>query len=61
MNMVAFCYKGKANMDINGTLTELEENQLLVCPPKTHVRSHVPHVALNCLIINTHFPGGGRT
>ena len=37
MNMVVFCYKGRANMDINGTLTELEENHLLVCPPNTSI------------------------
>lgn len=33
MNMVAFCCKGRAHMDMNGKQTQLEEGQLLVCPP----------------------------
>ncbi len=35
MNMVVFFVNGRAQGDINGQLTHLEKNQLLICPPNT--------------------------
>lgn len=32
MNLIAFCYKGKAQMNINGILSLFMENQILICP-----------------------------
>ncbi len=53
MNMVVFCCKGKANVDIDGTHTELAENRLLVCPPNTSFTNFMlsPEFEFNAIFV----------
>lgn len=41
MNMVVFFVNGKAQGDINGQTTNLEKNQLLICPPNTMMSNYM--------------------